>query len=132
MYTRTYFTDDKKIDIPDNYDGNAFEKSTPVLEAASIQPTENVRSDQAEKEETEPEDIAASVGTSAASLFGAIPFKRIFSSAPLSYLKGKIFTNKSVKFGSEEILISLIALYLFFSDSGDKECAIMLAILLFL
>ena len=51
MYTRTYYTDDKKIDIPDNYDGNAFEKSTPVFEAASVQAAEEVRSDQSEKED---------------------------------------------------------------------------------
>ena len=27
MYTRSYFTEDKKVDIPENYNGNAFRES---------------------------------------------------------------------------------------------------------
>lgn len=61
---------------------------------------------------------------------------------PASALEGGIFSRflgpdllgrlKMPKIGAEEILLLAAALFLFFSADGDKECAILILILVFL
>ena len=41
------------------------------------------------------------------------------------------FLSKDIHIGSEEVLIAAVALFLLFSKNGDKECAIMLLLTLF-
>ena len=124
MYTRTYFTGSDKLSIPENYDGNAFRESAAADSAASL---DSQSSDNTVLEkENENHDKASAVS----SFFERLPFKNFFSVLPKkSFFNGeeKLFKN----FGYEELLIALLTLYMFFSKEGDKECAVMLLLLLF-
>ena len=126
MYTRSY-DDNLGIVIPESYSGTAF-KDTPK-EAAEASVNEAVKD---EKKQTNPwekdnvhsenEEKYAQTG----SFISKLPFKGFFSD---------IFKNTNFglqKIGSEEILIIATAAFLFFSKDGDKECALMLLLLLFL
>ena len=127
MYTRSYFTEDKKVDIPENYDGNAFRESgSSVLEDTDRNgffPNEDIKS------ENKNEDAKCSAKPF--SLFDRLSPEGIFGVLPFKSLKNIFSKGEAFAFGTEEILICIIALYMFFSKEGDKECAIMLALLLF-
>lgn len=125
MYTRTYFTEDKKSSVPENYDGNAF----------YCQPKETDKSEQTSamfsppnQEQNEDLEAMGKVGGGLSSIMEKLPLKNLSSLLPFQK-KGE---NGRFNFGTEEILICAAALYMFFSKSGDKECAIMLIILLFI
>lgn len=142
MYSRNL--SEGKISIPENYDGNAFRdigkesppepternikvigspsadvKMSPVGEMASIESTEGA-DEPCEKENS---DVSAGI------------FK-FFDKSSLGGLFGKgvrlgdSMSLRLPKIGTEEILLIAIALFLFFSKDGDKECAIMLLLLL--
>ena len=109
MYTRAYFPEDEKINIPEKYNGNAFaeDQSAPVgAEADSAEPA---------MAHTEPGEggILGLLSHLGGGLFPAI---------------GRI--GHDLHIGWEEILIIGIALFLFLSKGGDRECAIMLLLLL--
>ena len=59
------------------------------------------------------------------SFFEKLPFGNLFSSLPF-------FKGGRMSFGTEELIICAIALFLLFSQGGDKECAIMLFLLLWI
>ena len=61
------------------------------------------------------------------SLFSSSIFSGLFPSGKIPFLSSLSLP----KIGTEEILIIAAAAYLFFSKDGDKECAIMLILLLF-
>ena len=125
MYTRSYFTEDKKIDIPENYDGNAFRENLDPFKENSIEDT-------IPEEERSEEDEKVSEASAIPSLFGKLPISKLVTGlSGLSFKRGDI-AQMCKKFGTEEILIGAVALYLFFSKDGDRECAIMLLILLFI
>lgn len=117
MYTRSCFQDEKKSAIPENYDGNAFSevlgRDDSMLGSAEC---ECDRSEDGPKR-------------------GSFNISSILERSPALKSIASLFPRKKgdaeFKFGTEEILISAVALYMFFSKSGDKECAIMLLILLF-
>ena len=121
MYTRSYFTEDKKPIVPENYDGNAFREE--------IAPTLAEVGDATEGGESA---VASSSGTVFSSLLTKLPLGGLFGSLPFSRSEGEKAGRERVKIGTEEILICLVALYMFFSKEGDKECAIMLLLLLFI
>ena len=125
MYTRSY---DEKLGIviPESYGGTLLkdddtrQKDTDYTDESSIQananPWENERVHNENLDESEP----------TFSLLSALPFRNFF---------GDIFKNGKFslqKIGTEEILIIATAAFLLFSKNGDKECAIMLLLLLFL
>lgn len=125
MYTRSY---DEKLGIviPESYGGTLLrEDDTPGMTndntdegatQSSHNPWENERVHNEEAMKSEP----------AFSLLNALPFRNFF---------GDIFKNEKFslqKIGTEEILIIATAAFLLFSKNGDKECAIMLLLLLFL
>ena len=129
MYTRSYFTEDKKIDIPENYDGNAFRENN----------TESPLEENVEQTfSAVDEDESVTVGSRTerkgpfSSFFDKLPFKNLSESFPFPFFKNDSSSRGKLNFGTEEILICIIALYMFFSKDGDKECAIMLAILIFI
>ena len=129
MYTRTYFTEDKKIDVPENYDGTAFGENGIGLNARE---SEKAESDFSVKESDFPgEDAPVSQKAKFSSRFDKLPIKSIFQGFPFSLFKEKE-GDVGINFGTEEILICAVALYLFFSKGGDRECAIMLLVLLFI
>ena len=116
MYTRPY--DDKRdIFIPESYNGTAFREDRrseepPPTREASANPNENCL----HNEEAEP----------AGSFFSKITTGNFL---------GNIFKNDKFSLqniGTEEILIIATAAFLLFSKNGDKECAIMLLLVLFL
>ena len=114
MYTRSYYPETSdKMNIPENYDGTAFQGQTEVIE-----PTlQEVGASPSEQREDE----------SVFSFLGKMPLlSGLFGrdSSPLP------FRLKMPSIGTEEILILAAAAFLFFSKDGDKECAIMLLLLL--
>ncbi len=125
MYTRSFFTEENKPAVPENYDGTAFskaqEKETKTEEASSpfVPPV---------FEEKLPHESTAKVFSGLSSIMERLPFKNLFSIFPIK--NGE--DGKGFRLGTEEILICAAALYMFFSRNGDKECAIMLFILLFI
>ena len=129
MYTRSYFSEDKKIEIPENYDGTAFAEKDIV---SNEQGKENISiAEKIEERDTE-EAMAKSSKIPFYSALKRLPLKNVLNLLPFSFLgTDKDHGNVRV-FGTEEILISAVALYLFFSRDGDVECAIMLIILLFI
>lgn len=109
MYTRDFTPESKPIHIPDKYCGTAFDEENDGK--LHNEPTpEN-------EEKAEP-----------AGLFSGI--SRLF---PTKLFDGKLpfLKGGKVSFGTEEILILAIAAFLFFSKDGDRECAIILFLLLF-
>ena len=104
MYTRTYYPNEREISLPKNYDGTTFSE---------------------ERSEVTEEAVEASAGGEVlkSSILKRLPLGGILSS--FSFLGDGEF-----KLGSEEIIIIAIALFLFFTKEADKECGIMLLLLL--
>ena len=109
MYTRSYGTDEDKMTLPSGYDGTAFEKEiSEKAEEASLQLPEDKPGERTEE----------------AGLFRGIPF--------LKGLRGFDKLRLPFDLGSEDLVLLGIALLLFFTKDGDRECALMIALLLFI
>lgn len=120
MYTRKYGDVSDPLRIPSGYDGIA-------LRAEGPPPPETEPPREADEAARSSCDVSAdSTSKSDGALQAGLPF--------LGKLKDSLGLGRFVKFdiGFEEILLVALALYLFFSKDGDKECAIMLIILLFI
>ncbi len=135
MYTRSYSDKESPVSIPENYDGTAFKENE-----QDFKNDEQINSDAAfappffvtEREEEQNQNEAESAGafsnlTNKFSLKSLLPEGGILGSLKKSFPR-----FSPPKIGTEEILIAALALYLFLSKDGDKECAIMLIILLFI
>ena len=108
MYTRSYT--DTRFSPPDGYDGTAIRISEPECETQQSRAECENQGDM--PVHTQPRGFLSE-------LFGGS--------------LGNLFSGFSLKsIGIEEILIIIAALYLFFSKDGDKECGIMLFLLLFI
>lgn len=121
MYTRTYNDDRRAILIPDSYGGTALSEGIGAEshEDKGKNPWEGETA-KASAEPTETDDKET--------------FSAVQKPQMPSFLTN-IFKNSSFslqKIGTEEILILATAVFLLFSKEGDKECAIMLLLLLFL
>ena len=103
MYTRSYSDKESPVSIPENYDGTAFGENTKDFES----------------------EEAFSPLTNKFSLKSLFPEGGILGSLKKSFPR-----ISSPKIGTEEILLAALALYLFLSKDGDKECAVILLILL--
>ena len=104
MYRATYPGGEFESQLPSDYSGTAFREPETVFEEAR---------------ERAAEEVPASASPSGlSSLFGI----------RLPQLKDFKLSN----IGLEEILLLGVALILFFSKDGDKECAVMLVLLLFI
>ena len=125
MYTRTYNENVGEIIIPERYGGTSFgqkeenepEKLTTSEKSKNPWENEDIHTEAPQKSE---ETVEASANPS------KLPFGGLFAS---------VFKNGALglqKWGKEEILIIATAAFLLFSKEGDKECAIMLILLLFL
>ena len=124
MYTRTYFSDENKVDIPENYDGTAFrekEDSFVKSEAQDAAPAQNPNASE--------ETVSRSVFSP---ILEKLPLKGLGNFLPFLRPRDSSHEKREISFGTEEVLICIIALYMFFSKEGDKECAIMLIFLLFI
>jgi hypothetical protein len=138
MYTRTYQAEEEKITVPENYDGNAFREDR---ECESYSPPDVNTS-----QNTEAESKCNKTQESASEAYeecSSAPKKKAESSGILgsifkvgseksSFLDSLPFVKNGIfDIGTEEILIVAVAVFLLLSKSGDKECAIMLLLLLF-
>ena len=121
MYTRSY-DEQRGILIPDSYGGTAL--SSPLSTDSTHNEDKTEASDPtASTASTEPKGDEKSEKTF--SVFG-FHLPNFISNS----LKN---TNLGLqKIGTEEILLIATAAFLFFSKEGDKECAVILLLLLFL
>lgn len=102
MYSRNYFDSDAPASVvPENYVGNAFQ-------VADVEP------------KRDEEAVPAAASQSQTHRGG------LLASLNLPFLD----SLRLPEIGSEELLIIAVALFLLFSQNGDKECAIMLLLLL--
>lgn len=107
MYTRSYGVTEEKMSLPSGYDGTAFEKEIrEKAEESSLPDNEPIQDDRAEE-----------VG-----LFAGLPF--------LKKIRGIERLRLPFDLGGEDIVLLGVALLLFFSKDGDRECALMIALLL--
>ncbi len=105
MYTRSY-DEPGKISLPDGYSGTMLEGDPREMP----------------KEAAEERDAVSA----SASPLGA------FSSFLPKGLLGLFGGGKGIHIGTEELLILGAAAFLFFAKDGDKECALMLLLLIFI
>ena len=134
MYTRPY-DDNAGIIIPESYSGTALREEPPISEtheteqaSATPRPDASGGRNPWEKDTTVHNDSPMKNDK-------AVPTGSFLSNLPFGNLLGGIFKNERFglqKIGTEEILIIATAAFLLFSKDGDKECAIMLLLLLFL
>ena len=120
MYTRTYTDEIGDIIIPERYGGTTLAQGEERGDAVG---TKNPW-------ESDGVHISDEQKSEEAAKTSAIPSK-----APFGGIFRNILKNESLglqKIGKEELLIIATAAFLFFSKEGDKECAIMLILLLFL
>ena len=125
MYTRNYFGEgDEGINPPEKYGGIAFSQpsekeaeatSTTIFEEKKQNPWETAQRSEVKKKE-------------GGSIFSPL------TKSPLlgGVLEGIPFLSelKLPKIGTEELIIIGTALFLFFSKEGDRECALILLLLL--
>ena len=124
MYTRSYSDSIGEIIIPEKYGGTSFIQSTPAEEKAEVREESHNPWEGQEIHTQRQEESRESEETSATPMRGGIG--TVFSGV----FKNDLFTMP--KIGREELLIIATAAFLLFSREGDKECAIMLLLLLFL
>ena len=131
MYTRPYNEDAHGIVIPESYGGTLLREPEPRVESKEEAAT--VSADSAsrnpwEENVTEPvEEVHKNEATvETFSFLSKLPFGNFLSNI------GKNSKFSLQKIGTEEILIIATAAFLFFAKEGDKECAIMLLLLLLL
>lgn len=121
MYSRSYYSEGGKINLPENYDGTAFLENHLAEEEDATEVSFIEKSaHSSENKEKQTEDAILSG-------IGGVPI------LPGLFGKGGLFGSlnlKMPKIGTEEILIIATAAFLFFSKDGDKESALILLLLL--
>jgi hypothetical protein len=125
MYTRPY-DDNVGILIPESYNGTALREDS--------RRSEDIRDITDEKNDCAGNSENAHTATTPDKKQDE-PVGNFLSKLSSGNFLGGIFNNAKFglqKIGTEEILIIATAAFLFFSKDGDKECAIMLLLLLFL
>ena len=127
MYTRSYFQDDEKISIPENYDGNAFREDS----EAKMNESEKQRNAFTQVNNESSEECFFNERKDNGGLGFIQSFLHRLQPSSV-FEKFDFFRGGRFDFGSEEILIFGIALFLFFSEGKDIECALMLLLLLFI
>ena len=126
MYSRSYYPEaQERPTLPENYDGTAFmerqehQQNEGPAEVSFIESTDNATD----------EPVFNRTDGSILSGLGRSPLlSGLFSKD--GFLGGIGLTMPNI--GTEEILILATAAFLFFSKSGDRECAIILLLLLFI
>ena len=125
MYTRSYFQDDEKINIPENYDGNAFIDESggdAEIHTGFFPPPQHKECQSSERSESKKSDTGSGF---IANLSAKLLPEGLWDKC--SPIMDNLFG-----FGREEMLIIGISLFLIFSESRDVECAIILLLLLFI
>ena len=140
MYSRSYYSEEEKIKIPENYDGTALReteievdsKITIPMNAQKGEPKISPR-EKCDEPVLEGEECSVRATEEKSSCENEESFFRgFFKKMPFKGLIEKGQYKKELKLGIEEILILSVALFLFFSKDGDKECALLVALLFFI
>jgi len=133
MYSRSYYPD-TDISVPENYDGTAFsddfmtsEPKTPKIEPVKNEVKFSPKEPECVSEESE-DCFSPKKEKEHGSLFG-IDFGGIFGGL---FRGGKLSSIIPKDFGTEELLIIGIALFLLFSPDRDIECALLILALIFI
>jgi len=116
MYTGNYYQTDEGMKLPRDYSGCAFSEEASEASAPVSDTDEAVRT----------VGSARGGGGIFESIASAFPLGRIMPEG----IRGALHLDK-FKIGTEELLILTLALFLFLSKDGDKECAIILFLLIF-
>ena len=133
MYTRSYSDKESPVSIPENYDGTAFGENTKDFESEEEITSKVAFAPPFFAGEEEEKQKNAESAEAFSPLTNKFSLKSLFPEGGfLGSLKKSFPRISSPKIGTEEILLAALALYLFLSKDGDKECAIMLIILLFI
>lgn len=124
MYARNYYSEGERVNLPGNYDGTAFmDREMPPIHA-EIPETTATADDQPTSATLHTDE-----GITPVSMLKKIPIlSGVFGKGGLIGKDGFNFP----KLGAEEILIIATAAFLFFSKNGDRECALILLLLLFI
>ena len=125
MYTRSYPQEKSGIMIPESYGGTALREEDLHSDTDIFESRESVGKNPWENESTAPNTESAATS--------APPTFSFLSRLPIGGLFKDFFnfdTFSLQKIGAEEILIIATAAFLFFTKDGDKECALMLLLLL--
>ena len=110
MYTRSYYPDSaSRPSLPDNYDGTALVNDM-ITDTPGDQHSINEYTEASAKNKQEG-------GSLVSGLLGG-------------FLSGGSQGIRLPSIGTEEILLIGMAAFLFFSHDGDKECALLLMLLL--
>ena len=132
MYMRSYYdSDGERHSLPEQgYDGTALREKPPKesfihTETKSEEIKREVKISPVINKSEEKETAEASVPQGGGGFRLPSFIKSLFSGGSLPFHLPK-------NLGFEELLLIGIALYLFLSKSGDKECAVLLALLLFI
>ncbi len=131
MYTRPYNDEPHGIVIPESYGGTLLRESERPIKNVEEAPNEahetSVKNPWEKEAESPREEVHKKEESAEAfSSLSNLPFGNFLTKL------GKNSKFSLQKIGTEEILIIATAAFLFFSKEGDKECAIMLLLLLFL
>ncbi len=124
MYSRSYYPEGERVSLPENYDGTAFmerneaanEEAAPEVSFSESAETPVFKSDEGHE------------STRASAPFGLPILSGLFGKGGMLGGLGLRMPN----IGTEEILILATAAFLFFSKNGDRECALILLLLLFI
>ena len=124
MYSRSYYPDSERMSLPENYDGTAFmERQIPQEDQETVEA--------AASDNTEDQVFKVTNGNHRSR-------QSSFENSPILsgiFGKGGLLGDIGIHMptiGTEEILILATAAFLFFSKSGDRECALILLLLLFI
>ena len=123
MYARTYSDEQSGILIPESYGGIALSKAHPADNTTDEDRGKNPWEEEAEQTSSEAKEAESTQAS-------ATPSKLQIPAFITNIFKNSNFSLQ--KIGTEEILIIATAAFLLFSKDGDKECAIILLLLLFL
>ena len=124
MYSRSYYPEAQdRMSLPDNYDGTAF------MEQKGFDSDNIAEISFNDKNEEQTDEQVIATGGRASNGIGSIPIlSGLFDKRGL--LGGLGLSMPQI--GTEEILILTTAAFLFFSKNGDRECALLLLLLIFI
>ena len=130
MYTRSYSDDGHGIIIPESYGGTLLRDDERVIReepSDALEEKDELAKNPWEGEKQKEKKIhKEDESVSAFSPLSKIPFANFLP----NIFKNVNFSLQNI--GTEEILLIATAAFLFFTKNGDKECAMMLLLLLFL
>jgi hypothetical protein len=133
MYSRSYIPDVREsVTPPENYDGSAFAKSAHNEICRADDTSQRVVEEECASP-WQPPEVNDGAGCKEGERECSAPIRLGRGRSPLAsiFSGGGILSSLGLsRIGTEEILIIATAIFLFLSKDGDRECAVMLLLLL--